>query len=676
MNLRPFSALRSFAAAALLVPALWALQGCGGGDGPPAQTRPTQVQLTGTATDGSTLSTSATVKGTAGVLRTSTAVAGTTAYAVLLDQLTGPYMVQAGAYYAVALGEGNANATPLTSLVTSALFGQDAAAAFTAFGPTNPSLTSRVTAANIASAQAATLAFLRNNVGLTVPTTVGDFTTTLFAPKAGDAMYDLIIALKARADALGPDAYGNLVAGFVNHAHLCIVESIGLTIGGATTAFCPATKTATSEDDDGTIVDQVFTSDTGDVLTVRARDAVVSSASYVPAGAAQTYACADAACSGITLGAPATDLSRTVAFTSATLASGAGNATLTGSLQGAIPGVALPVLPCTDNRFFLIRPDRSVVADCVDISDGAGLLGLPGTFGQGQGTTDTAVYRFLNTQGSNGLPAVDSPTLVYITLAGSTVASIDVVHRTTDQDTGITTVDFDYKCRGSACNGVTVDPPTVNSDFGFPITLRTVTLDNTVLSAVNADGMLSATVSATIKGSFSGLYISNADQGSFAPPAADVCAGFSNQVLTTPADEGFVFPSCAESVGGFYLTTALANGDLQLQMFNYGTGDVTVTVSSTGAVKSVRVDIPTESFGCSIACNGVSVSAPDADGNRTVTLSDTLLNIIEPDDFATGARTAKSTGVFTVPPPEVIPDAVSGRPQARRVRLPGALGLR
>ena len=677
MKLRSISRFRLFVLAALAAPLFAGLPGCGGGDGPPEQIKPELVQLVGTASDGTALSTSATVKGTAGTLRTSTAVGGTQTYAVTLDQLTGPYMVTttlAVPVYSVALEPGTANATPLTNLVLSQLFATDPASAYAAFGPTNPALAAKVTVANIAAAEAATVAFLQGTVGLTVPASTTHFISQPFKPVAGDPMFDLLVALQARIQVLGSDVYAGMVAAFVRHASLCANESLSLTLAGAAaTKFCPATKTAQPEDADSTIVDYVFTGDNGDVLSITARDATVLSASYVPAGASTGHACSASACSGITLGTPNPDLTRALNFANVSLAGTGGPLTISGSLLSAIPGVALPVLPCSDNRFFLIREDRSVVADCVNVSDG-GFFGLAGTLGTIEGNSTFADYKFRNSDGGNGLPPADFPPQVFVVLNGSQLVSVTVLHQTTDFDTGVTTTDYDYKCRGSACQGVTVSPPTSNTDSGFALDLRSISFDNTVLAAVNADGSLSSTIGAKLRGTFAA--IGSTDPNLIAPlvpPDPAACDGMASRVVTTVADEALVFPSCMYYDGaGFFQTVVQANGDLSLQMYLFGFGDVTVVTDSTGGtVKSASVTIPSDSFGCAGNCSGVAVSAPDADGNRTVTLTSTPLNSLEADGFYTGTRTGTATGVFVVPPPDPSATPSAARQRAKLQRLRG-----
>jgi hypothetical protein len=148
---------------------------------------------------------------------------------------------------------------------------------------------------------------------------------------------------------------------------------------------------------------------------------------------------------------------------------------------------------------------------------------------------------------------------------------------------------------------------------------------------------------------------------------ASDCASFANSVATGPADEApYVFGSCPDLVGGTIAATSLAGGGLQIFMNNSGSGDITVETNTAGSVTNVLMAFNpiNESFGCAAtACAGVTVSAPDAAGNRTVTFANAVMNIVEPDQFPTGARTASANGSFVVPPPA--PTATASRASRR-----------
>jgi hypothetical protein len=640
------------AAATLLGLVTLALAACGGAGGPPAQTPAVQVALTGVQMDGTTTSSGGvTAKGAQGTQRTTAPLGGSISYSVSVDALTAPYMV-AGAGYTVATAAGQANLTPLTTLLTSALFGQDAPSAFTSFGPGATTLIGRVTDANITAAQADVTDFLQNTVGVTVKSGDASFITTPFRPVAGDSMHDTLVALDARVAALGSDAYNALVTAFVEQQHLCLLGKVVVTIAGKAANFCAATKSAAPEDADPSVLDHVYTATAGGVLTLSVRDRTVLSAGYTTAAGA-AYACSGTACSGIAVGAAASDLTRTITFDAAALAGSSGGAALTGSLTSAVPGVVLPVLPCSDNRFFFIQPDRSVIADCVDISAGAGTFGIPATFANPQGSTQYGTYPFVNFGSSNAnYPAAVQPTTVSVVLDGSTVVSVTVTRQQVDPVTGLATFDLDYKCRASACNGVAVSAPTINSDFGFDAQIRSMTFDNTRLALVNADGSLSTTVFASLKASFTGIFMGLVDTGGFFPILATDCASFADKVATAPADESTVFGSCSGIVGGSIGSTPLPGGGLGIVMNTFGSGDVTVDTDAAGTVIRVLIAFNAgESFGCTGSqCAGVTVSGPDAGGSRQVTLTGTVLNIAEPDGYPTGARTATADGSFTVPP--------------------------
>ncbi|MBS0448287.1 MAG: hypothetical protein JSR59_20360 [Proteobacteria bacterium] len=640
------------------------LAACGGGGGQPAQTPVEQPSLTGIAMDGAAVYTGSLIaKGAGGTQRTSAPFGGTDDYSIVVQDLTAPYMLSFGVDgVTVAIAAGHANVTALTTLLTSALLGQDAQTAFTSYGATSTALSARITEAGIASAQADVTAFLEQTVGVTVKTGTQSFITTPFAATAGDPMYDTLTALDARIAALGSDAYDAMVASFVNEEHLCIEGRLDLTVDGTAVRFCPARRTSDPEDADPTVLDDVYTTTGGDVLALRVRDQAVLSASYATSAGA-SYACSGTACSGITVGAAATDLTRVITFDAAPLTGGGGTVVIDGALATAVPGVVLPSLPCSDNRYFLIQPDRSVIADCVDISDGANTFGIAATFVTAQGSTTYGTYPFRNVTGSNGLAPVAQPTTVSVVLNGGTFVSVTATRQTFDENGLPTGYDIDYKCRAGACNGVTVGPPTINTDFGFTAEIRTITFDGTQLAAVASDGSLSTTTFATLKATFTGIYISAMDTGTFFPVLASDCGSLSNQVDVTPADEPYTFGSCADLIGGVIGATQQADGSLVLTMNNFGAGDVTVNTDAGGAVVSATIAYSFgESFGCMGDCGGVAVSAPDGTGQRTVTFTGSVLHIVEADGYPTGARTATASGSFVVPAPTPAALRASRRP--------------
>ena len=323
----------------------------------------------------------------------------------------------------------------------------------------------------------------------------------------------------------------------------------------------------------------------------------------------------------------------------------------------------LPVLPCDDNRFFLVLPDTTVIADCV--SNTVVDIGLTGTFGTQQGLTDHAVYPFVNTDGSNGLPASDSPTTIDLVLDGSRLVSVTATRA--DPTSGALSLDF--KCRGEACSGVTIGPPVLNSDSGFNAQLRRILFEGTELAAVNVDGSLSSGPPAVLSGAFASVFIATAEFGGNPPTLADDCSGFAEVVTFAPSNEANVYGLCPERAGAAAPSAEallLDSGGLRISFpasplpqageppppFDL----LLITTDGAGAVTRATID-PTssqgsslgESFACTNVCSGVAISAPDAAGNRTVTFTDAVLNLIEPDGRPTDTRTAVVNGQFNVP---------------------------
>ena len=653
-------------AAALLIAA------CGGGSEPREQTAdPRADQFTGqvfaleSATPASGVQVRA--KGATGLLRTSAPTLGER-YAVSASGLTGPYLVVSGLMGTVSTRTGTVNLNELARLQTALLLGQFPTDALASFGNGSPSL-ARITEPNLAEARTRLAAFLQDAFGVTVAADAPDFINTPFEAVPGDPVYDTLTALHARIAAIGIDAYAVQIEAAVAEARRCIASRVTVTIAGTTTEFCPATQTSTPDANDALLLTHVFTTQAGARLTLRTRERTLIDARYAPTSGA-AFTCAGAACTGFSVGAAAANGTRPIALANATVSRrGVTTAALNGTLVAPTPGVLLPTLPCADNRFFLVLPDRSVIADCV--SNTVVDLGLTGTFGTQQGQTTAGVYPFRNIDGSNGLPPSDPPTTVHLVLDGGTLLNVTVTR--TDPATGALTLD--YKCRagGTAggCTGVTIGAAVVNSDSGFNATLRRVTFDATSLAAVNADGSLAASPVALLSGTFTAVFIDRAELGLSPPTSAEACVGTSESVSYAPSNETVIYALCPELAG---LPAPSANtvvnddGGLRISFPATGAplpgdpppdGDVlVVTTDAAGNVTRVVLD-PTSpvgsSFGASFVCNGncsgVTVSAPGAGGERTVTFAGAVLRLAEPDGFADDPRSAVLDGRFTAPPP-------------------------
>ncbi len=616
-------AIRSFAIAGWLSASAVLLVSCGG-SGPNPQARPVSPEMTGTATYDATVSTGGvTAKGIAGTPRTSANSSGTNQYAVSLQDLTGPYLLSwLGGnndnpvnLYAIATQPGVANITPLTTLVLAQLTGLPPTAAYAAFGSASGSApASLFTDTNIQAAQAKVTAYLQNVLGVQVKSGTASFVTSGFEAVAGDPMFDTIQALDTQLAANGT-TFTALAAGVAATAHLCIVEKIEISVGAGQQDFCPAAKSATPEDADSSILDYVFTDQANDTLTFKARGDTVLSGQYMTA-AGVTYTCQAAACNAVVFGTPAADLTRTVTFTGTELTGSPGSAVLNGTLTGAIPGVALPTLPCDNNKFFVIMADRSVVADCVDTNDP---LGQGGTINNLFGVLPArAFYSFVNSSDSGPSRA----TLGVYMDANESV--IGVIVTNSDPNTGAIFTQF--YCVYSGCSGVTLGPVTVDTDLGpgYDVLVRNITFANTTLTGMDPNGKPIDTT-ATLKASVTTVYYSDPDENYFRvfPTLMDCATGADPISITAPSGP-FNFCDSPASRGAYQAD----DGDITLSLGEDNTfGESINVLLHEGAVASVTYQYPPvqEAYSCSSDCTGVTVSK-DASGNYTLAFAGAVLH--------------------------------------------------
>lgn len=599
-----------------------ALAGCGS-EGPPEQARTEFPTLTGTATyDATVRPNDVAAKGAAGPLRTASNSSGTNQYTISLTQLTAPYMLRytggdrKGAQlflYTVATGPGVANITPLTTLLVAQLFGQDPAAAYAAFGPTGGVPMHLVTDANIVDAQEKVTAYLRDVLGIEVQSGTASFITSPFTATAGDPMFETLLALDAKLAANGR-TLADLTEHIATLARLCLQEKIQIAVNGEPKEFCPATKTANPEEGDSSILDYVFVNSPGDTLTLRVQENTLLSGEYVSA-TGSAYTCSAEACGEIALGEPASDLTRSITFSNNELSGADGSIVLSGTLMGPIPGVALPVLPCDHNKFIAILPGRRVAADCVDAFDP---LGLGGTLNDMRGATPSrAVYTFVNTTGPNPAP----PRVQLVTDANDSVLSVYFAE--SDPETGETTSRF--ACETTGCNGVTLGPVTVNTDLlglDFPVMVRNVTFEDTVLPGLNEDGSPTNTF-ATLKAAFTTVYFVDPFSPFEYPPLVPCAPGsdaISIEMFTGP------FNLCSAPARRF----ASATEEDAIELSTTDDNNISIRLGvllRAGNVVSVTLNTGlNEQFRCTNTCSGITVSPPDASNTITVTFDGTLLH--------------------------------------------------
>lgn len=629
-----------------------ALAGCNGEESnQPPQTPPVRIETTGVVTDGaSTRTQTIYAKGATGLTRMVTAGAGGQ-YTVSMTELTGPFLfsnsLSPGAdpelvfMAAPATRVGVVNVTPLTTLLTAQLFGLDPGNAVTSFSSGSP-LIGQVSDATILAAQADVTAYLQDVVGVQVKSGTASFIDSPFKPVAGDSMHDTIQALGAKLASSGTTLKA-LGAQIALGVRACQTEAIQVTLNGQRKPFCPVIKSAVPEEADITIIDYVFKNVANDTLTVKVRANTVLSAEFVTT-AGQSYQCADTTCGGISVGAPAADLSRDLVFASAPFTAASGSALLDGTLGGPTPSVTLPLLPCTDNRFYVIFENHDVVADCVDTLNP---LGIPGTFNGAAGPGRDA-YSFSNTAAA--LPI--TPRLEVV-LDNATPQPTVVSVYYTDIDPDTSELRNRFVCQLAACNGVTVGPVSVNNSAGFPIEVMTLTLNNVMLSGVNADGTSTGTT-VTLRGSFTALR-DPSQVASYPPLAPCDPAGDTINVVAFAAEFNLCIPQ-NDLINFFIYRSAfdLGTGETQLLIGSDMGDQVSLIVrNDNGALVETLVTPGStgEQFKCTTNCTGVTVSAPDGAGERTVTFTNSVIHRLESFPLPGDRSITVNSPAVSVPPP-------------------------
>jgi hypothetical protein len=637
--------------ASAIVAGMLTLAGCGGEESDvPEQVAPVRVEATGIVTDGAHARSHIIAgRGTAGIARTSrTADSGE--YTLSLTDLSGPYLfsntlspdADPGLMLltTVATRAGVAHLTPLTTLLTAQVLGLSPGDAIVSFNDRASVDPARITEAGIRAAQADLTAYLQDVYGIQVKTGTASFIDSAFAATTGDAMYDTIQALNARLAENGSTLKA-LAEQIATGARACFTEELSVVVNGRQKKLCPIFKSALPEEADTTILAYVFRSISNESITLRVRGDSVLGGEYVATDGA-AFTCDGAGCGSISLGAPSEDETRPILFTGAALTGTAGTALATGTLVGAVPGITLPTLPCVNNRFFVIFEDRSVIADCVSANDP---LNIGGTFGGVVGPGREG-YTFIN----GTAPRLDLPrfeiVLDYDT-PEPTVVSVFYVDN--DPDTGV--IRNRFACQTTACNGATVGPVAVNTSAGFPIEVVPVTLDDTVLTGFNEDG---STTGATVAVRASLVALRDPSQVVTYPPLAD-CASEADTILARAASAEFnlCVPHNDLANGFIYRTAAdLGNGDIQLSLSSDAGDQVVVNLHNDVLVEALLSLASTgEQFRCSTDCVGVSISAADAAGERTVSFANVSLRRVQSFPLPGDRTLSLSSGGLVLPPP-------------------------
>lgn len=613
-----------------IVWALGMLHGCGGaaGDAPAPPPTARLPELSGRVTDGTNVtdvpSLQVTIKGNVGTARTAegrlASVDGAD-YLASLDQLTGPYLLTNSAnasgpgLYAVATGPGTANLTLLTTLLVADLLATEPGPYFASLGARGGF--TEADEAAMAHAEARVRRHLQRELGFVVPPDLGPFVTTRFERSAGDPMHDTVTALAARLGTA--DDFSALVTAVAQESARCRVEKLTLSDAADVLAgeLCPQSKRRDIDPQDASLQVLDFLNQHGDRLSLRLRNGTVSDLSWTTAEG-QTSRCSASDCSGITLARPAADRSQVVTFAETPVRGPGGLLRIRGSLRAAAPGVALPGLPCTTNRYYLVDETAGSAEGYCATPDDFGL----GAAGQSAASgASRRVYTFRDDVGGPSLEVVIQGRAVVRIL----VYSVDELGRATAR----------YQCRDGGCTDAQLDSPTVDTSLGVSVVLQPLRFARTRLAAVLPDGSLSATQEVALEGSFTGWHI----EDSAAPPLLPVgCPVEAAAVLALASDEAAPTRICEpEDAQGFQLssTSIDAEGHLVLSLSNLlsdGLGSYTaantlsVTISPGGQLLSITYDpLNGPRFGCDVMCSGVVVAAANERGERTVSFNATVL---------------------------------------------------
>jgi hypothetical protein len=220
---------------------------------------------------------------------------------------------------------------------------------------------------------------------------------------------------------------------------------------------------------------------------------------------------------------------------------------------------------------------------------------------------------------SNGATSYpERPKVEVVTDANDTIVSI--VFTLLDENFFPT---VQYYCMRGACNGVTLGPVTVNTDLdpSLPLLIRRVTFDNTTFTGLNPDGTPTNT-SATLKSSCTTVYFTSPDIEQRFPELMDCTPGVDAVRIEVPSGP-FNFCTDAAMRSTFQVPDS---EQIDLLMRDELSGNTLSVRILDGAVASIVYNSPvSQQYRCDANCIGVTVSAADANGERTVTFTGKVL---------------------------------------------------
>lgn len=572
-------------------------------------------------------------------------------YEIRIQSLEAPYLLRASAsaaslgvtdtLYGAALGAGTAHLTALTTLQLYQLAGMDPGAAFP-FGQSTPFV---LDAPALDAAQREVTLYLRQAFDIDIASGAAPFGTAAFEPRAGDPMYDALVTIDAlqQAQGLSLAALGERIA---LRARRCRQEQVALTGAAPRLAFCPAARAAVADPAEPGVTVHTFTSDLGETLVLRARDAELLSLRFDD-GRGGNAGCDAPACAGASLGPLQDDTTRRLGLSAVPLEGAGGLLQLDGELRSAPEDLDLPALACSDNRYDLALADASVVSLCSEFSP-SGVGGV--RMLQSRGTREVYTLRDA---------AVSGPASVLeVVIDGDALVSVIALH--VDEVTGLLVAD--WLCRRADCQGVSVGPALEDSRFGARVVTRRIRFGGTVLQRVRPDGTLDPGDSARLHASLLAQRDTAVSTLQNLPCGADSDA-VSVQIAGTAATTSICPPAdpqgntllgrfdTADGGVGYFIASLAASPD---GSETASSDSLTVTVDAAGTVQRVDAQLLRGStpFACigAAACAAVSVLAPDAEGRVRIVIDG--LTLVEQDSGGLpGERSAGASGGFTVPPP-------------------------
>lgn len=371
-------------------------------------------------------------------------------YELIVEPMKPPYVLRALSppLTSVATGPGITNVTPLTHLLVATLAGDDPNGFFDVLGPLGGADFSGIDAAAIADAGARLRERLRRQFDFELPDELVDVLGTPFEPVAGDPMFELIGRLRQMLEARGL-TLSDLTATLAAQSRRCGQARLDMTgVDGAAT-FCPAELGTQTGIANPALTTYRFTDDLGESLELVAIDSSVQSLRIERNGVLR-HGCTGTACTGLTIGAAGSDGRRKVHLDGVPLDGPAGRTQLSGTLTS---GTGAVDVPCAGRRITLQAGSAAPEIECV---------------------ARRIVTRQFGRRAYSFVGRLDGTRVLDVRADGGQVAWVALTR---------TFGGIEYRCIGSGCAGVTVEPPDAQG-------LRRIRLQGTPLHRSLGEGVI------------------------------------------------------------------------------------------------------------------------------------------------------------------------------------------